>query len=133
MSMSDPIADMLTRIRNATRNRAKSVTVLNSKVNRGIAEVLQAEGYIAGFEVNKPDNRQGTIEVALKYGPRGEVILHELKRESRPGRRVYRRVEEIPQPMQGLGIAIVSTSRGVMSGRKCIEEKVGGELLATVI
>ena len=133
MSMSDPIADMLTRIRNATRNRAKTVTVLNSKVNQGIAQVLQAEGYITGFEVNKPDNRQGTIEIDLKYGPRGEVILHEIKRESRPGRRVYRRVDDIPQPMQGLGISIVSTSRGVMSGRACAQEKVGGELLATVI
>lgn len=132
MSLSDPIADMLTRVRNATRNRAKHVEVLNSKVCRGIAEVLKAEGYINAYEVQQ-DARQGKIQIDLKYGPRGEVILHELKRESRPGRRVYRKVDEIPQPMQGLGISIVSTSKGVLSDRRCREEKVGGELLCTVI
>jgi small subunit ribosomal protein S8 len=132
MSISDPIADMLTRIRNAARNRAKRVEVLNSKVCRGIADVLQAEGYISSYAV-VDDARQGKIHIDLKYGPRGEVILHELKRESRPGRRVYRRVDDIPQPTQGLGISIVSTSRGVLSDRACREHKVGGELLCTVL
>lgn len=132
MSISDPIADMLTRIRNAARNRAKRVEVLNSKACRGIADVLKAEGYITSYTV-VDDARQGKIHIDLKYGPRGEVILHELKRESRPGRRVYRRVDDIPQPSQGLGISIVSTSRGVLSDRACREQKVGGELLCTVL
>jgi len=131
MAINDPIADMLTRIRNATRNRARSVVCLNSKVCRGVAGVLESEGYINGFEV-VDDNKQGTIHIDLKYGPRGEVIIHELKRESKPGLRVYRQVEDIPQPLQGMGISIVSTSRGVLSDRRCREERVGGELLCTV-
>ena len=131
MSMSDPIADMLTRIRNAVRTRSKFVEVLNSKVNRGIAEVLKSEGYIASYEV-MDDGRQGKLHVHLKYGPRGETVINSLRRASSPGRRVYRKVAEIPAPLQGLGISIVSTSRGVMSDRRCREEKVGGELLCTV-
>jgi small subunit ribosomal protein S8 len=131
MAINDPIADMLTRIRNATRNRAKSVVCLNSKVCRGVAEVLKSEGYINGYEV-VDDNKQGTIHVELKYGPRGEVLIHELKRMSKPGCRVYRGAQDIPQPLQGLGISIVSTSKGVLSDRRCREEKVGGELLAVV-
>jgi small subunit ribosomal protein S8 len=131
MSVIDPIADMLTRIRNALDNKAKSVDCLNSRVCRGIAQVLQDEGYIAGFSVVE-DGRQGKLKVALKYGPRGERVLSELKRESKPGRRVYRAVEDLPRPLQGLGIAVVSTSRGVMSDRKCRTERVGGELLCIV-
>lgn len=132
MSMSDPIADMLTRIRNTVRNRGKNVTVLNSKVCRGIADVLQSEGYINGYEV-VDDGRQGKIQISLKYGPRGETLIHTLDRVSKPGRREYRKVDDIPSPVQGLGISIVSTSHGVMSDRKCRENKVGGELLCTVI
>lgn len=131
MSMSDPIADMLTRIRNTVRNRGKRVTVLNSKVCRGIADVLQAEGYIAGYEV-VDDGRQGQINISLKYGPRGETMIHDLDRASKPGRRLYTKVDEIPSPVQGLGISIVSTSRGVLSDRMCRDQKVGGELLCTV-
>ena len=131
MSLSDPIADMLTRIRNAARNRAKTVTVLNSKVCRGIADVLVSEGYVLGYDVVE-DGRQGKINIQLKYGPRGEQVLNELKRVSKPGRRVYRRTDDLPRPLQGLGIAIVSTSQGVMSDRKCRETRVGGELLAEV-
>ncbi len=132
MSISDPIADMLTRIRNATRNRSKSVVVLNNKVCRGVAGVLESEGYINGFEVVE-DNKQGTIHIDLKYGPRGEVLIHEIKRLSKPGCRVYRKVGEIPQPLQGLGISVVSTSKGVLSDRMCREEKIGGELLCSVL
>ena len=132
MAINDPISDMLTRIRNAARNRVKSVDCLNSKVCRGIADVLVSEGYITGYDVVE-DGRQGLIRVALKYGPRGETILNSVKRESKPGRRVYSGVEDLPRPQQGLGICIVSTSRGVLSDRKCREERVGGELLATVI
>lgn len=132
MSLNDPVSDMLTRIRNAARNRRKSVVCLNSKVNRGIADVLKSEGYITDYEVVE-DGRQGQLKVQLRYGPRGERILHTLKRESTPGRRVYTKVDDLPVPVQGLGIAIVSTSKGVLSDRRCREEKVGGELLATVM
>ena len=131
MTMTDPIADMLTRIRNATRNRAKHVVVKNSKVCRGIAQALKDEGYIRGYEVVE-DGSQGAIQIALQYGPRGEGLINEIKRASKPGRRLYARVDQIPQPMQGLGISIVSTSRGVLSDRRCREERIGGELLCTV-
>jgi small subunit ribosomal protein S8 len=131
MTMSDPIADMLTRIRNAASNGRQSVNCLNSKVCRGIAAVLQDEGYINGFEVIE-DGRQGVLRISLKYGPRGERVLHSVQRDSKPGQRKYRKVEELPRPRQGLGICIVSTSRGVLSDRRCREERVGGELLCTV-
>ncbi len=131
MAISDPIADMLTRIRNAARNRAKTVNCLNSKVCRGIAEVLHQEGYISGYDVID-DGLQGKIRVRLKYGPRGEVLINSLRRESKPGCRVYRGVEDLPRPRQGLGICVVSTSQGVMSDRRCRTERVGGELLCTV-
>lgn len=131
MSLTDPIADMLTRIRNALRNRAKTVTCLNSKVCRGVAGVLLEEGYIEGFDVID-DGRQGLIKIRLKYGPRGETLISRISRESTPGRRVYRKVDELPRPLQGLGIAIVSTSRGVLSDRKARTERVGGELLCTI-
>lgn len=131
MSISDPIADMLTRIRNTVRNRGKHVSVLNSKVCRGIADVLKTEGYINGYEVID-DGRQGKINISLKYGPRGEALLHELNRASRPGRRLYTKVDQIPSPVQGLGISIVSTSSGVLSDRMCRDQKIGGELLCTI-
>jgi len=122
---------MVTRIRNAARNRAKTVVCLNNKVCRGIAAVLRDEGYIDSFDVVE-DGRSGKIKVKLKYGPRGETILNSLVRLSKPGRRVYAQVDELPAPLQGLGISIVSTSRGVMSDRKARAERVGGELLCTV-
>ncbi|MCC6321430.1 MAG: 30S ribosomal protein S8 [Phycisphaerales bacterium] len=131
MSINDPIADMITRVRNAARNRAKNVVCLNNRVCRGIADVLKTEGFIDSFEV-VDDGRSGKIKVKLKYGPRGETILHSLKRESKPGRRVYRQVDDLAAPIQGLGICIVSTSKGVMSDRKARTERVGGELLCTV-
>ena len=131
MSLQDLTADMLSRIRNACRNRAKQVLVLNNKLNLGVAEVLQKEGYIRGFELVQ-DGRQGLIRVDLKYGPRGEVLIHHLERVPRTGCRVYRGVEELPSPMSGLGIAIVSTSHGVMSDRECREKRLGGEVVATV-
>lgn len=131
MALSDPIADMLTRIRNAVRNRAKTVMVMNSKVNRGILDVLRREGYITGSEV-VDDGRQGQIRVQLKYSSTGEPLIHTVKRESKPGCRVYMGVDDLPRPMQGLGIAIVSTSQGVMSDRMCRDERIGGEMLCTV-
>ncbi len=132
MSLSDPIADMLTRIRNAVRNRSKSVVVLNSKVNRGIADVLVSEGYINSYEV-VDDGRHGKIVVNLKYSKLGEPVIHRIDRVSKPGCRRYSGVDDLERPVQGLGISIVSTSRGVMSDRKCRTERVGGELLCTVV
>jgi small subunit ribosomal protein S8 len=131
MSVNDPISDMVTRIRNATRNKSKTVNCLNSRVCRGIADVLQKEGYITGYDVIE-DGRQGQIRVRLKYGPRGEVLIHKIERQSKPGRRVYAGVEALPRPLQGLGIAILSTSRGVKSDRTCRTERVGGELLCVI-
>jgi small subunit ribosomal protein S8 len=131
MSQQDLTADMLTRIRNAVRNKAKSVNCLNNRLNRGVAQVLVDEGYVTSYEVIE-DGRQGVLRVELKYGPRGERVIHTLDRASKVGRRVYRGVADLPRPMQGLGVAIVSTSRGVLSDRRCREEKVGGEVVAIV-
>lgn len=131
MAISDPIADMLTRIRNALRNRAKTVNCVNSKVCRGIADVLRDEGYITSYDVID-DGRQGLIRLQLKYGPSGEALISRITRSSKPGRRVYTGVESLPRPLQGLGIAVVSTSKGVLSDRKCRAERVGGELLCVV-
>lgn len=131
MSMNDLTADMLTRIRNAVRNNSKSVTVISNKLNRGVAEVLKQEGYINGHELID-DGRQGLIRVDLKYGKRGEKLINSVDRVSKVGCRVYCGVKDIPRPLQGLGIAIVSTSRGVMSDRRCRQEQVGGEVVATV-
>lgn len=131
MSIGDPIADMLTRIRNAVHIKAKAVTCLNSKVCRGIATVLKDEGYIDGFDVIE-DGRQGLIKIRLKYTTGGDPLLHSLERMSKPGRRMYRGVDVLPKPMQGLGIAIVSTSKGVLSDRMAREQRIGGELLCTI-
>jgi small subunit ribosomal protein S8 len=131
MSVQDLTADMLTRIRNAVRNREKSVVVLSNKLNRGVASVLKDEGYIADFECIA-DGRQGIIRIVLKYGTRGENIINEIRRVSKTGCRTYSAVGELPRPLQGLGISIVSTSRGIMSDRKAREMRVGGEVVATV-
>ena len=131
MSMNDLTSDMLTRIRNAVRNNAKQVNVISNKLNRGIAAVIENEGYINGFECVE-DGRQGLIRIDLKYGSRGEKLINSVDRVSKGGCRVYRAVDDIPRPLQGLGIAIVSTSKGVMSDRRCREERIGGEIVATV-
>jgi len=131
MSLSDPIADMLTRIRNAARNKAERVNCRNSKVCAGIAKVLKEEGYINDFAVID-DGRQGVLRIDLRYGPHGEKIINVLKRQSKPGLRVYRNHRELPKPLGGLGIGIVSTPKGVLSDRQARKEHVGGELLCTV-
>ncbi|MFO0831918.1 MAG: 30S ribosomal protein S8 [Phycisphaerales bacterium] len=131
MAIGDPIADMLTRIRNAARNKSKTVTCIRNKVCVGIATVLRDEGYISGYDLID-DGRQGLIRVHLKYGPAGETVLNKVTRMSKPGCRSYSGVEGLPRPLQGLGIAIVSTSKGVISDRKARQERVGGELLCTV-
>ncbi|MCH9002386.1 MAG: 30S ribosomal protein S8 [Planctomycetes bacterium] len=128
---SDPIADMLTRVRNAARVRRPEVLIPSSKIKVGIARVLKEEGYINGFDVIE-DTHQGKLRVQLKYGDRGEDVIHQLTRESKVGCRVYRKVKDLPRVLDGLGIAIVSTSQGVLSDRTCRERGVGGELLCTV-
>ncbi|MCH2161427.1 MAG: 30S ribosomal protein S8 [Phycisphaerales bacterium] len=131
MAINDLTADMLTRIRNAVRNREKDVTCISNKLNRGVAQVLVDEGYVNDFE-NIDDGRQGLLRIKLKYGPRGEQIINRIDRVSKCGCRVYSGVGSLPRPLQGLGIAIISTSRGVMSDRKCRSESVGGEVVALV-
>jgi len=131
MSLSDPIADMLTRIRNSYRSRRETVNVRASKICEGICRVLKTEGYINDYD-RIDDSKQGILRVHLKYGPRGERVLVELKRISTPGRRVYSGMEGLPRPLNGMGVSIISTSMGVMSDRQCRQENVGGEVLCTV-
>lgn len=128
---SDPIADMLTRIRNVAMVHGREVKVPASRVKTGIAEVLKQEGYIEDYD-RIEDGRQGILRIRLKYGRQGEPVLTEIKRVSKPGRRDYRGVEKLPRVLNGLGIAIVSTSQGVLSDRQCRERKIGGELICTV-
>ena len=128
---SDPIADMLTRIRNGVTAHKKQVVIPASKLKTGLARVLKDEGYILGYDVVE-DTRQGILRVDLKYGPNGEVVIHKIKRMSKPGCRRYSKAQEIPRVLNGLGIAILSTNRGVMSDRSCREGNIGGELLCTV-
>ena len=131
MSLSDPIADMLTRIRNAARVNKEEVNIKASKICEGIAEVLKNEGYIIDYD-RIDDGKQGIIRVTLKYSQEGLSIINEIKRVSKPGRRVYVPVDKLPRVLADMGIAIVSTSKGVMSDKNCREAKVGGEILCTV-
>ena len=131
MSLSDPIADMLTRIRNAVRIRQKQVIIKASKICEGIAAVLKQEGYITDFE-RIDDSNQGILRITLKYDPAGESVISEIKRVSKPGRRLYSPVDKLPRVLGGMGIAIVSTSKGIMSDRNCRQAKIGGEIFCTV-
>ena len=131
MSLQDLTADMLTRIRNAIRIKAESVNCLNNKLNRGVADVLVSEGYVKSFDVID-NGHQGILRVNLKYGSRGEQVINSIDRVSKVGCRVYSGVEDLPRPLQGLGIAIVSTSKGVLSDRVCRDQNVGGEVVAIV-
>ena len=128
---SDPVADYLTRIRNAVRNRSAQVMIPRSNLKLAISKVLKEEGYITDVD-EIADAHQGQLRLTLKYGPRGEQVITRLKRESRSGRRLYVGAHEIPRVLNGLGIAILSTSRGVLSDRKCREQRLGGELVCTV-
>lgn len=133
--MTDPIADMLTRLRNATLARHTRVDVPASTLKVEIAKILEREGYILGFKVvdPKPDAPpQKTIRITLKYGPRGERVITGIERVSRPGRRVYFGREDVPSVLGGLGTSILTTSRGVMTGRDAKREGVGGEVLCNV-
>ena len=131
MSMSDPIADMLTRIRNAQATEKVSVSMPSSKVKVSIAKVLKDEGYIDNFAVRENEGK-AQLEIALKYYA-GKPVIEKLERVSRPGLRIYKGFEDIPQVMNGLGVAIVSTSKGVMTDRKARQTGVGGEVLCYVM
>jgi small subunit ribosomal protein S8 len=131
MSWSDPIADMLTRVRNAARINREHVTVRASNICQGIAAVLKKEGYIKDFD-RIDDGKQGILRIALKYDQEGRPVINEITRTSKPGCRIYSSVDELPRVLGGMGIAIVSTSKGVMSDRDCRSANVGGEVLCTV-
>ena len=131
MVVTDPIADMLTRIRNALVVRHKTVDVPSSKMKKSIAQILLDEGFIKGFEVVK-DGNHSNIRITLKYGPNNENVVVGLKRISKPGLRVYASNQEIPKVLGGLGIAIISTSSGVMTDKKARQLSVGGEVLAYI-
>ena len=131
MLVLDPIADMLTRIRNANSNKHQSVVIPQSKTKLAIAEILKEEGFIVDYTV--VDSEQGKmIEVTLKYGPNGEKVIQGLKRISKPGLRIYSNAEQLPKVLNGLGIAIVSTSKGIMTDKNARKLNVGGEVLAYV-
>ena len=131
MSMQDPIADMLTRIRNAVGAGQTKVDVRKSNICLGIAGVLKDEGYILDVQ-SIDDAKQGILRISLKYGPQGEKVILAIDRVSKPGRRVYRSMDDLPRVTNGLGIVVVSTSQGVLSDRTCRERKLGGEVLCTV-
>lgn len=128
---SDPISDLLTRIRNGVRNGAKQVKCPHSRVKADVCRVLREEGYIAGFD-KVDDDKQGILRIDLKYGPRGEKVIREIARQSKVGGRVYRGWDKLPRVLNGMGISVVSTSKGMMSDRQCREQRVGGELVCTV-
>ncbi len=131
MVTTDPIADMLTRIRNAGQAKFKTVDVPASNIKKDIAEILFNEGYIKSYEEIKTDN-QGIIRITLKYTEKGKKVISGLKRISKPGLRIYASKEELPKVLNGLGIALISTSKGIMTDRKARELGVGGEVLAYV-
>lgn len=131
MNTTDPIADMLTRIRNANSSKHKTVDVPASKMKLAIANILFKEGYIRAYEEISSDV-QGTIRVALKYDEKGNRVIAGIKRISKPGLRVYASKEDLPEVLNGLGIAIVSTSKGVMTDKEARKEGLGGEVLAYV-
>ena len=131
MSMSDPIADFLTRIRNAGMVYHDKVEVPASRIKKELAELLKAEGYIKDVEYIA-DDKQGVIRMYLKYGPNRERVITGLKRISRPGLRVYAKKDEMPKVLGGLGIAVISTSRGVMTDKKARKEGLGGEVISYI-
>ena len=131
MQISDVIADMLTRIRNANNAKHETVDVPASNMKKAIADILKEEGYIAGYQIVE-DGKQGVIRITLKYGRGKQRVIQGLKRVSKPGLRIYSNCEDMPKVMNGLGIAIVSTSKGIMTDKKARELNVGGEVLAFV-
>lgn len=131
MAMTDPIADFLTRIRNANMAKHESLEVPASKIKRSIAEILKNEGFIRDYEFIE-DNKQGIIRVFLKYGKNGERVISGLRRISKPGLRSYVKADAVPKVLNGLGIAILSTSEGVMTDKDARAKKIGGEVIAYI-
>lgn len=131
MSLTDPIADMLTRMRNASRAKKREVNVPSSKMKVEIAKILKDEGFIKNFKVID-DNKQGILNVALKYTENNESVISGLRRVSRPGCRIFCTKDSVPKVLDGLGIAIVSTSKGMTTGKKCEELGVGGEVICYI-
>ena len=132
MVTTDPIADMLTRIRNANSSKHKTVDIPASKMKLAIADILFQEGYIKSFEEIKEENNQGIIRITLKYTEKGKKVIDGLKRISKPGLRVYASKDELPRVLNGLGIALISTSKGLMTDKEARKEGLGGEVLAYV-
>lgn len=131
MSLTDPIADMLTRIRNALLVEQKDVTMPSSRLKVEVAKILKEEGYIKNFKVID-DNKQGNLILALKYAERNRSVITGLKKISKPGCRIYCKSDSIPKVLDGLGVAVISTSKGVISGKKCEEKGIGGEVLCYI-
>ena len=130
--MTDAIADMLTRIRNANQMHYQEVLVPSSKLKTEIARILKEEGFISEYEIEKHDDKDDMIILSLKYGNKKERVITGLKRISKPGLRVYAKVDEIPKVLNGLGIAIISTSKGIVTDKQARELQVGGEVLAYI-
>ena len=131
MSMTDPVADMLTRIRNANSAAKEKVEIPSSSLKEDIARILKEEGYITNYRV-LPDNKQGVLRVTLKYADSDRPVISQLKRISKPGRRVYVGAKEVPRVLNGMGVAIISTSSGVMTDRESRKQNVGGEVLCYI-
>ena len=132
MAMTDPIADMLTRIRNAVQAEHETVDIPASKMKVEIARILKQEGYINGYSVEGETAKEKTIKIELKYGPDKEKVITGLKRISKPGLRVYAKGDNVPRVLNGLGIAIISTSKGLMTDRDARKQNLGGEVVAYV-
>ncbi|MFA4926772.1 MAG: 30S ribosomal protein S8 [Candidatus Aminicenantales bacterium] len=131
MSMTDPIADMLTRIRNAVRAKKKEVNLPSSQLKLEVARILKEEGYIKNYKLIE-DNKQGVLNITLKYTDDNQSVISGLRRVSKPGCRIYCSQSSVPKVLDGLGIVIVSTSKGVMTGQKCEESGLGGEVLCEI-
>lgn len=131
MQITDPIADLLTRIRNASSSKHETVDVPASNIKKSIVEILNNEGYIKGYQVIE-DGKQGVIRITLKYGPNHEKVISGLKRVSKPGLRFYAGADELPRVLKGLGIAIISTSKGIMTDKDARKQNIGGEVLAFI-
>ena len=133
MTMTDPIADMLTRIRNANVAHFETVRMPGSKLKESLASILAAEGYIAGYHVGEEPGKPGkTLEITMKYTPERERTISGIKRVSKPGLRIYARADKIPRVLGGLGVAVVSTSKGLMTDREARQKRMGGEVLCYV-
>lgn len=131
MYLTDPIADMLTRIRNANKAKHESVDIPASNMKKAIAQILLDEGYIKNFQIIN-DGKQGIIKISLKYGPNKSATVNGLRRVSKPGLRVYASCDELPRVLKGLGVAIISTSKGIMTDKEARKANVGGEVLAFI-